>query len=212
LPLSPDGNQYTAQDAPGALLPNGNVLFAARWTDLPGNFTNGPIAFFEFDGHQLLPAPNIPNPKNFISQSINLLVLPTGQVLATTYTNDIEIYTPAAYAHSSSWQPVILSAPDSVKPGRTYTLCGARLNGMSQASMFGDEGQDATNYPLVRITNNKTKHVFYSRTHDHSSMAVASNDVSSTHFDVPEGQESGPSKLEVVANGIASVPYSVNVR
>jgi len=39
--------------------------------------------------------------------------------------------------------------------------------------MFGDEGQSATNYPLVRITNLRTHHVFYSRTHDHSSMAVA---------------------------------------
>ncbi len=82
---------------------------------------------------------------------------------------------------------------------------------MSQASMFGDEGQNATNYPLVRITNLKTKHVFYSRTHDHSSMAVASNAVSSTHFDVPANQETGRSKLEVVANGIASAPVVVNV-
>jgi hypothetical protein len=68
---------------------------------------------------------------------------------------------------------------------------------MSQASMYGDEGQDATNYPLVRITNLATNHVFYSRTHDHSSMAVASSALVSTHFDVPSTQETGPSKLEV---------------
>jgi len=83
---------------------------------------------------------------------------------------------------------------------------------MSQATMFGDELQNATNYPLVRITNLATKHVFYSRTHDHSTMAVASNDKASTHFDVPLDQESGPSKLEVVANGIASAPWIVNVK
>jgi len=57
--------------------------------------------------------------------------------------------------------------------------------------MFGDEGQSATNYPLVRITNLRTHHVFYSRTHDHSSMAVASDDEVSTHFDVPSRQEFG---------------------
>jgi hypothetical protein len=82
---------------------------------------------------------------------------------------------------------------------------------MSQASMYGDEGQNATNYPLVRITNLETNHVFYSRTHDHSSMAVASDQVVSTHFDVPPAQEAGNSKLEVVANGIASAPVPVFV-
>jgi hypothetical protein len=83
---------------------------------------------------------------------------------------------------------------------------------MSQASMFGDEGQSATNYPLVRITNVKTGHVFYSRTHDHTSMAVAFERPSLTHFDVPARQETGLSKLEVVANGIASDPIWVYVK
>ncbi len=69
--------------------------------------------------------------------------------------------------------------------------------------------QGATNYPLVRITNKATHHVFYSRTHDHSSMAVAYPGIVTTHFDVPAVQESGPSQLEVVANGIASFPMEV---
>ncbi|MGO9437785.1 MAG: hypothetical protein ACLPH3_04830 [Terracidiphilus sp.] len=69
----------------------------------------------------------------------------------------------------------------------------------------------ATNYPLVRITNLATQHVFYSRTHDHSSMAVANRNLSSTHFDVPTTQEKGPSLLEVVANGIPSIPALVFV-
>lgn len=93
----------------------------------------------------------------------------------------------------------------------SYRLEGIRLNGMSQASAFGDELQDATNYPLVRLINLATKHVFYSRTHDHSSMAVASNRLASTHFDLPVHLESGLSLLEVVANGIASRPELVYV-
>jgi len=72
--------------------------------------------------------------------------------------------------------------------------------------------QAATNFPLVRITNLKTSHVVYSRTHDHSSMAVASNAVVSTHFDVPAVQETGPSLLQVVANGIASQPVVVFIK
>jgi hypothetical protein len=63
----------------------------------------------------------------------------------------------------------------------------------------------------VRITNNRTGHVFYSRTHDHSSMAVASSDLVSTNFDVPATEERGPSQLVVVANGIPSAPFAVTV-
>jgi hypothetical protein len=77
---------------------------------------------------------------------------------------------------------------------------------------FGDEYQNATNYPLVRITNNSTGHVFYARTHDHSSMGVATGSLTvSTNFDVPSVIDAGPSTLEVVANGIASTPVSITV-
>jgi hypothetical protein len=64
----------------------------------------------------------------------------------------------------------------------------------------------------VRITNLATQHVFYTRTHGHSSMGVATgNLLVSTHFDVPKVIETGPSVLEVVANGIASAPVPITV-
>ena len=72
--------------------------------------------------------------------------------------------------------------------------------------------QAATNFPVVRITNLRSGHVFYSRTHDHSSMAVASPELVWTTFDVPSAQERGASKLEVVANGVASDPVLIQVR
>jgi hypothetical protein len=106
---------------------------------------------------------------------------------------------------------VIVHTPVVLNPGGSYTIFGHRFNGMSQGAAYGDDVQAATNYPLVRITNVATRHVFYSRTHDHSSMAVASNDMVSTHFDVPASQERGLSTLEVVANGIASRPVFVLV-
>jgi hypothetical protein len=218
LPISPEGYQYTAQDAPGVLLPNGHVLVAASGGAANGGYSNPPVGFFEFDGRRFIPEPTIPNAANDLSQSINLLLLPTGQALAVDGTLDVEIYTPDAGdddgegEHNEAWEPVITSAPRVVSPGRSYRLEGIRLNGMSQASAFGDEDQDATNYPLVRLINLATKHVFYARTHDHSSMAVASDRVSSTHFDVPAGVESGLSRLEVIANGIASRPQIVYVK
>jgi hypothetical protein len=203
----------TADDAPGALLPNGNVLIAANGGPKPGQYpySLAPMYFFEFDGTNLNPEPAIPNAAIEEAFSINLLVLPTGEILETDGTKDVEIYEPSDTTHNSSWEPVINSAPSIVSRSQSYTITGVRFNGMSQASMYGDEGQDATNYPLVRIRNLATNHVFYCRTHDHSSMAVASNEVVSTHFDVPSTAETGPGELEVVANGIASAPVGVFV-
>ena len=97
-------------------------------------------------------------------------------------------------------------------PAGSYIISGHLFNGMSQGAAYGDDQQSATNYPLVRITNNATGHVFYSRTHDHSSMGVAFNGIVSTHFDVPTNQETGPSQLVVVANGIPSAPVAVTVQ
>jgi hypothetical protein len=82
---------------------------------------------------------------------------------------------------------------------------------MSQGAAYGDDRQAATNFPLVCIRNNRTGHVFYSRTHGHSSIGVASSDSVSTHFDVPTTQEHGLSRLVVVANGIPSAPIDVTV-
>ncbi len=57
-----------------------------------------------------------------------------------------------------------------------------------------------------------TGHIFYARTHDHSYMGVVSrNTPTYTNFDVPAGMETGPSKLVVVANGIASNPTTITV-
>jgi hypothetical protein len=213
LPAALDGTPMTVDDAPGALLPNGNVLIAANGGPKPAHspYSGPPTYFFEFDGSNLNPEPAIPNAAFEEAFPINLLVLPTGEILETDGSKDVEIYTPDDTTYNSSWEPVIHSAPSTVCPGQSYRITGIRFNGMSQASMYGDEGQNATNYPLVRITNLATNHVFYCRTHDHSSMAVASNNVVSTHFDVPPTQELGPSNLEVVANGIASVPVPVIV-
>src|SRR6202007_48767 len=114
--------------------------------------------------------------------------------------------------YNPAWQPVIDSVPSVVRRGGSYSISGYRFNGMSQGAAYGDDFQSATNYPLVRITNNRSGHVFYSRTHDHSSMAVASPNLVSTRFDVPRSQERGPSVLEVVVNGIPSAPVAVVVQ
>jgi hypothetical protein len=193
-------------DGPAALEPNGNVLMMAS----PG-FGNIPSVFFEWDGRELEQVSGIPNGPIDSSFFGNMLVLPTGQILLTDFSNDIEIYTPRP-GHGEEWAPVVLNCPSVIKRGASYQISGLRFNGMSQGAAYGDDVQAATNYPLVRITNLETGHVSYSRTHDHSSMAVASDEVVSTYFDVPAVQEPGFSKLEVVANGIPSQPAYVYVK
>ncbi|MGH8111598.1 MAG: hypothetical protein ACREPL_06650 [Rhodanobacteraceae bacterium] len=203
-PPFPGGNDVA--DGPASLEPaNGKVLIMAS----PG-FGNTPSTFFEWDGRRLTTVPGTPNAPNDSSYYGNMLVLPTGQILLTDFSNDIEIYTPVGKP-KPQWAPVVLFAPPVVTPDHSFVLAGIRLAGMSQGAAYGDDQQSSTNFPLVRITNLRTGHVFYSRTHDFTSVAVASNQISRTDFDVPADQEPGLSQLQVVADGVASPPLLVLV-
>ncbi|MGA2689177.1 MAG: hypothetical protein ABSE85_14025 [Candidatus Korobacteraceae bacterium] len=137
----------------------------------------------------------------------SMIVLPTGQVLF----NGSQVYT-AVGGYGQPFAPVVTNSPSTVTRGTTYMLFGRQFNGWSQADNFGDELETATNYPLVRITNNSTHHVFYAKTHDHSTMAVATRGIPTyTHFDVPAGMETGASTLVLVVNGIPSNSISITV-
>jgi len=195
-------------DGPASWEPNDKVLMMAS-----PEYGNPPSFFFEWDGKRLNQVPGPPNAPNDGSYYGNMLVLPTGQILLTDFSGDIEIYNPTITPKDLEFQrriaPAVLNAPQSLARGGSYQIEGIGFNGVTQGAFYGDDEQAATNFPLVRITNLKTSHVYYSRTHDHSSMAVASDAIVSTHFDVPKLQESGPSALQVVANGIASPPVFV---
>src|SRR5262249_4309956 len=91
------------------------------------------------------------------------------------------------------------------------TLSGNQLNGLTQASAYGDDYQSATNYPLVRLTNTKTKAVVYARTHGMTQMTVAPGARSSVSFTLPASIPAGAYTLVVVANGLASARVAVTV-
>jgi len=207
-PDFPGGNDMA--DAPAAVLPSGNVLCITS----PGVFNN-PVSVYEFDGTSFNSVPAPASAKHITSYEGRLLVLPTGQVLfdvADGATKDVELYTPAG-SPNSAWAPTITSAPATVTRGSTYQISGTQFNGLDAGAAYGDDVQMNTNYPLVRITNNKTKHVFYARTHDHSTMGVATGSQTvSTNFDVPAAAETGASTIIVVANGIPSSSASVTVQ
>lgn len=200
-----NGQQLDITDGPATLLTNGEVLMAAS----PGVYTP-PMTMLLFDGQAFTQVVGPPDAPNDASYNVRLLMLPTGQVLETDGTDDVEIYTPHVSRHPS-YAPTITSVPSTLSHGATYAIAGVLFNGISQANAYGDDDQQATNYPLVRIQNDATGHVFYARTHDHSFMGVASTATVSTMFDVPSTIELGASTLEVVANGIASAPVAVTI-
>jgi len=201
------GKYYDLADAPAALLPDGNVLFAAS----PG-YGNSPTHFFEFSTTNTIAQVN--DTVDYSGSSgayyYNFLVLPNGQIMATDFSSIPEFYTPVG-SPNSSWAPVISSAPSSVTLGSTYSISGTQFNGLSQGAYYGDDVQGATNYPLVRITNNSSGHVFYAKTTNPSNSSIAPGNSVSVNFTVPESVETGASSLVVVANGIASEAVSVTV-
>jgi len=186
-PDFPNGDN--AGDSFAVLLPNGNVLVL------------GGRALYDFDGTNLTADP--------VGAVAPILVLPTGQVLIEGF--GVEVYNQKG-TYQQSWAPVVTTFPKSVTRGSTYKISGQQFNGLSQAAAFGDEFETATNYPLVRITNKASHHVVYAKTHDHSTMGVATGTATVfTNFDVPAGMEAGASTLEVVANGIPSKKVNITV-
>jgi hypothetical protein len=197
----------TLADAPAALLPNGNILFAAS-----SGYGNKPTHFFEFTKNNAIE--QVSDPQFYSSTSgayyYNFLVLPNGQILSTDFSKIAEVYTPTG-SPEADWAPKITGYPEAVNPGGYYKISGTQFNGLSQGAAYGDDVQGATNYPLVRITNNASGHVFYARTADHSTMSIAPGAAGSTTFTVPGAIESGPSVLAVIANGIASNSVAIVV-
>jgi hypothetical protein len=193
-------------DAPAALEITGNVIVMTS----PG-FGGTPATFYEWNGKKLAKISGPPNASSDSSFYGHFLELPSGQLLFSDFSTDLEVFTPKG-TYNNAWKPAITSVPSTITHGQTYVVKGTQFNGLSQGGAYGDDFQDATNFALVRITNNASGHVFYAKTHNPSTMGVATKAKAvSTSFDVPTGIETGDSKLQVVTNGIPSDPSPVTV-
>jgi hypothetical protein len=201
-----NGVALACDDAPSALEINGNVIVMTG----PPVFNTG-AAFFEWNGTKLTKIAGPPNAASDAAFYGHFLELPTGQLLFSDFSTDLEIFTPKG-TYQKAWEPKITSSPASVTKGKTYVLKGTQLSGLSNGAAYGDDFQSSTNYPLVRITNNATKHVFFARTTNPSSYAVQSGTTAeSVSFTVSSGTETGASTLDVVTNGIHSADANVTV-
>ena len=198
------GKTIVCNDCPASLLPNGKVLAACAPFLL--NDWGSPIFFIEYDpfGNTLVPVPTPPNNAAQLYWS-RFMLLPTGQVLFSPSSSDVQCYTPDG-SPQDAWRPVINSINRHGAPSVTdyYLLKGLQLNGLSQANLYGDDCNPATNYPLVRLRSLNTHQVFFARTYHFSTRAVSTpNAPQSVRFSaahIPYGHY----ELCVIANGISS--------
>jgi hypothetical protein len=222
-----------AGDTWSSILPNGNVLVQTNppgITDNPVDRANlryasirnatahlisaeaeGTLAacpptsiwrLYEFDGTNLIPEPA----GSMCNNQPSLLVLPTGEVML-----NLNFVYKASGTFQSSWRPTITQFTQSLDEGGNYQIWGTQFNGLSNANAFGDEFQVDGNFPMVRITNNATGDVRYAHTYNWTPGVSTGSTIVSTWFHVPTDAETGDSKLEVVANGIPSLPVNVTI-
>jgi hypothetical protein len=205
---------YFYADAPAATLPDGNVL-----TEGSPGYGATPAHFWEFSistsgavtATQVNDTNSSGGSSNFCG---NLIPLPTGQILwdDSQYGTEVAVYTPQGSA-DSSWLPVVASVSSTLTIGSTgNALSGTNFNGFDLGGAYGDDAQAATNFPLVRITNNSTGDVCSARSYNFSTMGVWTSGTTNAVFDIPSTCESGASTLQAIANGIASTGVSVTLQ
>ncbi len=117
---------------------------------------------------------------------------------------------PPAASTPAGLRPLCCLRPRLTRVRRTR-LAGSKFNGASQDNAYGDDFQDATNYPLIRFVSTSTGQVYYARTHDHSTMAVGYQGPTYTHVDIPASIPTGGYNMQIVVNGISSANYLVAI-
>lgn len=186
-----------AMDAPGAVEINGKVLFAAGPI---GPTFPGPTTMMEYD-----PVSDTITPVNsgifpqapFTSR---MLTLPSGQIMVTSGAGKFYLYNPDSPGRPE-WAPHIFNIQST---GTNYVLAGTQLNGVTGGATYGDEGDMASNYPLVQFIRSNGE-LFYGQTHDWSTNDFQTGqNIVSTQFDFPANQPRGAYLTRVSANGQTS--------
>lgn len=207
-----------ADDAPAAMMNNGKILCVAG-TNAPNGGSFGLLWFYEYDysvgaNGAFLPTRSPTNSAvgaSFASASYNLsmLDLPDGTVLMSLGASSGQLY-----VYQPDKTPVASGKPtiDSIgwnKDG-SLRLTGKLFNGISEGSTFGDDAQEASNYPIVALKDS-LGNVTYARTFNWSSTSVMTGGrLMTTEVTLPASVYDVPAtySLVVIANGISSDPVT----
>ncbi len=178
-----------------------------------GGLFSRPTRLFDFDPgagtisavSPASPDPILPQIPSFVTR---MLVLPTGQVLFSNSGSQLWIYTPDG-APNPSLRPALNHV--AYNGSGVFTLTGKQLNGQSAGSAYGDDVESDENYPIVRLVN-ATGNVYYCRTTNWSSTAVAGGSMPQTvDFTLNPAVTAGNYVLIVSGAGISSFPLAVNI-
>ncbi|MGZ5545649.1 MAG: immunoglobulin domain-containing protein, partial [Limisphaerales bacterium] len=209
-------------DSPGAMMPNGKILFsAAPPPTLDGN--NNPVfptptSFFEYDysvgalgAYTQVPGPT-DGTDGIPSFQSSMLVLPDGSILYnhwkggdafySSFGNQLHVYVPDA-VQVTAGKPII----ENITPNGdgTFHLVGYNLNGISEGACYGDDIQPHSNYPIIQFKDTNNAHVDYGRTFNWTGTGIYTG-TTSTEFSLPAGLIPQTYLVQVSANGILSDP------
>jgi hypothetical protein len=199
-PAIPNG--AAADDAPGAILPDGQVLFTA---DTP--LFNAPTQVYDFDPTTNTISAVTTPPSTSLTSNLagspsfvtRMLMLPNGQMLFSDDSNQLWVYS-EAQGPQNSWRPTIGQVTHN---GGTFTLTGTQLTGISEGASYGDDNEMASNYPIVQLVSSSGTD-YFARTTNWTPSVAAGNTVQTTNFTEPAGVTPGAYLLSVSAAGIAS--------
>jgi hypothetical protein len=208
-------NQQAADDAPAAMMVNGKILCAVSPDPtISGSFVP-PTTFYEFDylsnSFTSIKAPDGTNSMNIACYKAGMLDLPNGTVLYSQQqdasASQYYVYTPAG-APLAAGKPtisgIIQNSCDS------FMITGTLFNGISEGSAYGDDWQNATNYPIIRLTSGTN--VYYARSYNWNSTCVMTGNLpDTTYFTLQAGMPAGNYSLVVIANGIASDTIGITI-
>jgi len=199
-----NGVAYSAGDAPAVLEPNGKVLVRLR-----ANNSALPGVFVEFDpsDNSISVDPSAPTVSDGAGSTT--LLLPNGHVLVSLGDSgwyDVKFDGPI----NPFLAPAIVFYPEIVTAGARTYLTGTQLCGLSECSNFGDDNQQAENYPMVRFVDANGNQT-YARAHDIDVRAISPGTMRTVAVEVPETLPPGTYSLFAVAMGIPSSSVQVTV-
>ena len=123
-----NGVALACDDAPSAVEINGNVIVMTA----PPVFGTGAV-FFEWNGTKLTKIAGPPNASGDGAFYGHFLELPSGQLLFSDFSTDLEVFTPKG-TYKAAWQPTITSVPTTLTHGHSYVVEGTQLSGHHQWS------------------------------------------------------------------------------
>ena len=221
----PSGTTIASVDSATQVTLSANAKQTTTVNVTYGGTFSPPAALFDFNpATGTMTMMNVPDPNLQVSPSYigRMLMLPTGQLLFNDSSNQMLVYNPDGLPPTAS-RPHITSVV--ANGGGSYTLTGTQIHGQSAGAAYGDDVQEDSNYPIVRLektvnqlgtcdpesaTANCT--AYYARTSNWASAVVGGGSALQTvTFTVPAGVPSGKYWLTVSGAGLQSLPVMFTV-